>query len=115
MNKVQYIELLKLRGVTELEKGESVGMAVRRTGGDPTESEMVIVNENAMKHFINKYSESEATNTDLRKRVVALESEIIDLQSDLQLLNALEAAGVDNWEGYGIAQDILNEWNENDE
>lgn len=28
-----------------------------------------------------------------------------------QFLSALEAAGVDNWNGYGEAQDILKEWN----
>jgi hypothetical protein len=41
----------------------------------------------------------------------------IDLESlkeDSQKLAALEAAGVDNWEGYDIAMDMLNEW-ENEE
>lgn len=32
------------------------------------------------------------------------------LQKDLQWLNALECAGVDNWEGYEEAISILEEW-----
>lgn len=30
-----------------------------------------------------------------------------ELVEDSEFLNALRAAGVDNWEGYGIAQDLL--------
>lgn len=31
------------------------------------------------------------------------------LQRDLMLL-ALEHSGVDNWDGYGDAQDLMDEW-----
>ena len=115
MNKIQYIELLKLRGITELEKGETVGMAIRKTGGEATEAEMVLVNENAMKHFIDKLNESEKTCTELRKQIITLENEVIVLGEDVRFLNALEAAGVDNWEGYGTAQEILEEWDAEEE
>ena len=37
------------------------------------------------------------------------------LQERDAFLCALEAAGVDNWDGYGDAQDILEEWNNSDE
>lgn len=33
----------------------------------------------------------------------------VELCEAEEKLNALEAAGVDNWEGYGHAMDILNE------
>lgn len=32
-----------------------------------------------------------------------------DLVSDSKFLKALRAAGVDNWEGYGVAQDYLED------
>lgn len=35
--------------------------------------------------------------------------EYIDLINDRNKLRALEAAGVDNWEGYDIAMDYLEE------
>ncbi len=36
------------------------------------------------------------------------------LLKDSYWLNALETAGVDNWEGYGVAKDYLKEWNNED-
>ena len=35
-----------------------------------------------------------------------------ELSEDSRFLRALRAAGVDNWDGYGIAFDILKEWDE---
>ena len=37
-----------------------------------------------------------------------------NLVSDADWLAALEAAGVDNWEGFDYAHDILAEWNQED-
>ena len=37
--------------------------------------------------------------------------EWFELKERDAFLCALEAAGVDNWNGYGEAQDILEEWN----
>lgn len=34
MNKIQYIKLLAMRGITEL-KGKSIAEAVKQSGGDP--------------------------------------------------------------------------------
>lgn len=57
MNKIQYIELLKLRGITDL-KNRSIGLtlaeAIKKSGGEPTIEEMVVVNENAMNYFFSK-------------------------------------------------------------
>ena len=47
MNKLEYIELLKMRGITEL-KGISIATALRINGGEPTEIEMIIVNRNIL-------------------------------------------------------------------
>lgn len=47
LTKSTYIELLKMRGVTEL-KGRTIAGALRETGGDPTELEMMIVNRNIL-------------------------------------------------------------------
>ena len=41
--------------------------------------------------------------------------DIEQLEEDSQTLSALQAAGVDNWEGYDIAMDMLEEWNNEDE
>jgi len=36
------------------------------------------------------------------------------LIEDSIFLDALRAAGVDNWDGYDIAQDMVREWNSED-
>ncbi len=41
------------------------------------------------------------------KYVDIKEKDYLALLEDQRFLRALEAAGVDNWEGYGIAQDYL--------
>lgn len=38
--------------------------------------------------------------------------EYAKLQEDQQMLQALQAAGVDNWDGYDYARELLDEWNE---
>lgn len=37
-------------------------------------------------------------------------AEYLELNEAAQKLSALEAAGVDNWEGYDTAMEILAEW-----
>ncbi len=101
MNKIQYIKLLNIRGVAELD-GTTIADAVRQTGGNPTPEEMVKVNAQAMNHYIEKFTEQRELNEKLSK-----ENE--KLQKRNKWLNCLEAAGVDNWEGYGIAIDIRDE------
>lgn len=34
-----------------------------------------------------------------------------EVEKDLQFLEALRAAGVDNWEGYDQAKELVEEWN----
>ena len=47
--------------------------------------------------------------------VVAISKELYEALLDRdQKLCALEAAGVDNWEGYDEALSILEEWNSED-
>jgi len=104
MNKIQYIKLLEIRGVTNLEQGQSINDSLSTTGGEPTEAEMIKVNELAMKHYIQEVEKEKAEN-------IKLKATIADMQEDCDFMRALEAAGVDNWEGYGVAQDIRDESN----
>jgi hypothetical protein len=39
MNKVQYIELLKLRGIIKLETGQSIQMGIEKSEGKRTEKD----------------------------------------------------------------------------
>jgi glutamine amidotransferase PdxT len=61
MNKLQYIELLKLRGITKLER-MTLGTALTISGGEATEIEMIIVNRNILNNErrkkLNKINES---------------------------------------------------------
>jgi predicted RNase H-like nuclease (RuvC/YqgF family) len=98
MNKIQYINLLAIRGITELE-GITIAEAVRQTGGEPTEKEMVKVNEESMKYFAEKWEEEKIENEILQKQIEKLKKRD-------EWLSCLEAAGVDNWEGYNDAIDI---------
>ena len=43
------------------------------------------------------------------KLVAISEKEYLGLIKDSKILNALAAAGVDNWEGYDYAMELLNE------
>jgi len=101
MNKIQYIKLLNLRGVTELQ-GVTIADSVKQTGGEPTDKEMVEVNRQAMMYYIDKFTEQK----DINKKLEDVNGK---LQERDNWLNCLEAAGVDNWEGYDIAQDIRDE------
>lgn len=44
MNKAQYIKLLRFRGITKLLPGESMADAIERSGGQPTFSEIRLLN-----------------------------------------------------------------------
>jgi hypothetical protein len=48
-------------------------------------------------------------NTNEEKTVTIPQSEYDDLLKDQELLQALQRAGVDNWEGYEMALEILRE------
>lgn len=101
MNKVQYIKLLNLRGITLL-NGKSIAQAVRDTGGNPSDKEMVEVNKQAMQHYITLVE-------DLQKTNLKLLGENFALSKRSSWLSCLEAAGVDNWEGTEIAEEIKNQ------
>jgi len=58
-------------------------------------------------------------NTDIKSiiedSVILTSEEFESLYDDSLMLAALKAAGVDNWECYDCAQDILEEWAEEEE
>lgn len=111
MNKIQTIELLKLRGVVDL-NGSSIGKAIKDSGGDPSLEEMVKVSENAMIYFIDKRDESEGKLKDALVDNLKLHKAMEASEEDLSFLECLRAAGVDNWEGYSVAQDMMKEGGE---
>lgn len=51
----------------------------------------------------------------LNKKIEQLEKENRELKKRDLKLEALEQAGVDNWDGYGDAMDLLAEWNGEEE
>lgn len=103
MNKIQYIKLLNLRGITEL-KGESIADAIKRTGGEPTIDEMVKVNELAMLHFAEQLNQKEKENTSLTNKITTLTHERDKAEF---MLDCLDVYGVDNWTGY---DDAMNDY-----
>ncbi len=96
MNKIQYIKLLNLRGITEL-KGITIAEAVKQSGGEPTDKEMSEVNRQAMIHYIDELI---ATEAESKKQIERLQRKITLLEKRDAILTSLENAGVDNWEGY---------------
>lgn len=48
---------------------------------------------------------------ELSNKIQELNKEIQSMQDDVDFLEALRAAGVDNWAGYEEAQAILEDWN----
>lgn len=52
---------------------------------------------------------TEALKAELEK-LDSVGSRLLELEEDSMLLNALTAAGVDNWEGYSYAQELM--WEE---
>lgn len=103
MNKIQYIKLLNLRGITEL-KGESIADAIKRTGGDPTFEEMIITNEQAMLHFAEQLNQKEKENIELTNKITTLTEERDKAEF---MLDCLVVYGVDNWTGY---DDAMNDY-----
>jgi len=108
MNKLQYIKLLALRGVTEL-VGETLGMAVGRTGGDATQEEMVKVNEACMRHYMDKYESEQEINKNLLEEVGKLRAKVNKLADDSLMLSCYRNAGIDNWDGAGYAEEMYDE------
>lgn len=85
--------------------GTSIGEAVRTSGGEPTDKEMILVNEKSMNHFADLLGKERVRNVNLEARLAKLEKRD-------EWLSCLEEAGVDNWEGYSVAHSILQERNE---
>lgn len=69
-----------------------------------------------LKMFIEERGIADAAidegDPEVDEQVAALKdglAEIERLEEDSEFLGALEAAGVDNWDGYGMAYEILEE------
>ena len=43
-------------------------------------------------------------------KIEELEEELEEARNDSRFLSALSAAGVDNWDGYDYAQEIMESW-----
>ena len=56
-----------------------------------------VLSEVAQEHFVDPEYGKKA------------EIELIELRKRLEFLSALEAAGVDNWEGYSIAWNMIDD------
>lgn len=88
MNKIQYIQLLKLRGITEL-KGITLAKAIEQSGGLPNNKELVEVNQKSMEYYINLY------NNEVEKNKILLKQNN-DLINKSLLLDALHNHNVEN-------------------
>lgn len=54
-------------------------------------------------------------NEEQKKTITITKEEYEELLDDSQLLDALREAGVDNWDGYDEAMEMLDEWNNESE
>ncbi len=111
MNKQQYIQLLKLRGITDLEgipdlRGMTLAEAIKKSGGSPTLDEMFKVNEDVMHHYLTEYLAVKELNK-------VLEEKLKKLENRDNWLTCLEHAGVDNWDGHDVATDLMEEYGYN--
>jgi hypothetical protein len=102
MTKLQYIKLLETRGVTELEKGQTLGQVLKETGGEATKVELQKVLDLCTQYYLDKI-------TALEERLVQANKEIQANNRDIAWLRCLEGAGVDNWEGVEYAQEQFEE------
>lgn len=59
-----------------------------------------------LQRLIDEAAEADA----LRAELEELRTKWADCQEDLDFLNALGAAGVDNWTGYDYARELMREW-----
>lgn len=57
----------------------------------------------------------EESREEMAKETASLRNELEEVHDQLHFLRCLEAVGVDNWEGYGIAQDMYKEEYKEDE
>jgi hypothetical protein len=100
MNKIQYISYFKIKGIDEMPKGESIGSMMEKIG-KPTVDEMVKVNQMTFEWYIEESNKWQDLN-------VKICDENESMKKDVEFLRCLESAGVDNWEGYDIAKDMMS-------
>jgi hypothetical protein len=112
---MQYIKLLELRGVTELEKGQSIQKAINLSGGAPTLKELANTNEQVFLYWMAKHDKLKDEVSALKEIILNNERTISRLEKDGFKLQCFENAGVDNWQGYDFAMEAYWEvYNEDD-
>ena len=92
MNEIQYNKLLNLRGFTKV-VGISRKASIYRSGGEPSDKEMVEVNKQSMIYYMEKFIEQKELNKKLK------------IENN-KLQESEEEDSLDNWEGYDIAIDL---------
>lgn len=116
MNKKQIVALLKLRGVTKLEQGETVAQAIERTGGEATVEEMMEVEADVEKKNITKDEATQAFEAynEVLKKEKQLEADVEyrkkqELSKYAEVINEIEEITK------GIAEAYAQELKELDE
>ena len=84
---------------------------------DPTEEGyLVVYNKDTPDEYISwspkRIFEEGYTEGGKEDVIIVTKKRYYELEDNDTFLCALEAAGVDNWSGYGEAQNILEEWDE---
>lgn len=64
--------------------------------------------ESKIKNLNERLNDAEKEINMLNSKIERIGSPLVNNSEDLALLSALQAAGVDNWDGYDYAIDILN-------
>ena len=107
MVKRQFIELLKLRGITENPNAKSLNKLVEDSGGFPDKysSEMAQVNENVMYQLFDIIDNLEKKNKDLTKKVSLMQNSINTYNLQLTAFNQF---GIHNWEYYDDSMEYFN-------
>jgi hypothetical protein len=68
-----------------------------------------------LQEWIGQYQQQKGLNYMSEKTITISQDEYDQLRSDSEFLECLHSAGVDNWDGYDVAQDMMDELEEDDE
>lgn len=69
----------------------------------------LIETESSVSFYSHRAKESMLMLLAEAHRAAAMRQRITELECDARVLNALRSAGVDNWEGYGMAMEGLRD------
>ncbi len=85
MNKLQYIKLLELRGVSELKKGQSLHDALESTGGEATYDESIKVDLMCNSYYSDLIRNNELKIAELENQNIEYKRYIIKTKSNNSL------------------------------